>query len=155
MKTAGSFAAIALCVAASGAAAQSLDDGRLFARMGGCNDCHTVNFAESGGTTPESEWLKGSPVGFRGPWGTTYPANLRLVLKDLSEDDWVAYAQSLETRPPMPWYDLRVAPETYLRGFYKLVRSLGDPGEPAPDYVPPDREPKTPFIVFAPPQMPK
>jgi hypothetical protein len=155
MKSVPLLAVVAFSAATGCAAAQSIEEGRLLAKLGGCNDCHTPGYAESAGKTPESEWLTGGRYGLRGPWGTTYPANLRLLLRKMSEDEWVAFARTFETRPPMPWYDLHEAPESMLRGFHRFVLSLGDPGKPVPDYVPPDQEPKTPFIVFAPPTMPK
>lgn len=49
---------------------------------------------ERGLAVHESEWLVGMPVGFRGPWGTSYPKNLRLTAQQLSEDVWV------QTRTP-------------------------------------------------------
>lgn len=128
----------------------SVEHGQYVATIGGCNDCHTPGYPESGGKVPVSLWLTGVPVGFRGPWGTTYPTNLRLFLSERSEDEWVEHARTFETRPPMPWFNLHVMTETDLRSFYRFVRSLGEPGQAAPDYVPPDQEPKTPFIVFVP-----
>lgn len=56
----------------------SVDRGRYLITIAGCNDCHTAGYPESGGKVPEFQWLKGSPIGYQGPWGTTYPANLRL-----------------------------------------------------------------------------
>ena len=155
MRRLETFAIVALCANFDLAAGQSIDEGRLLAKLGGCNDCHSPGYAESAGKTPESEWLTGGRYGLRGPWGTTYPANLRLLLAQMSEDEWVEYARTFETRPPMPWYDLREAPESMLRGFHRFVLSLGDPGKPVPDFVPPGEEPSTPYIVFAPPTMPK
>lgn len=55
--------------------------GKYLVEIGGCNDCHTAGFGPSGGTTPESERLLGSNLGFRGGWGTTYPSNLRVMYK--------------------------------------------------------------------------
>src|SRR4051794_39593567 len=52
--------------------------GKYLVQIGGCNDCHTAGYAQNGGQTPTTDWLTGLPVGFRGPWGTSYPANLRL-----------------------------------------------------------------------------
>ena len=40
-----------------------------------------------------------------------------------------------------------------LRSFYRYVKSLGEPGMPAPAYVEPGVEPITPYIAFE-PQMP-
>ena len=44
-----------------------------------CNDCHTPGYMQKGGAVPVGEWLTGTPVGYQGPWGTTYAANLRLT----------------------------------------------------------------------------
>jgi mono/diheme cytochrome c family protein len=59
--------------------AAAIARGRYLIRMMGCNDCHTKGFAPSGGQVPESQWLAGDTLGYRGPWGTTYPSNLRGV----------------------------------------------------------------------------
>ena len=58
----------------------AIDRGKYMLIVGGCNDCHTADFAARSGDVPEREWLKGSgKIGFSGPWGTTYGSNLRLV----------------------------------------------------------------------------
>lgn len=131
-----------------------IERGRYLAKTAGCNDCHTPGYALNGGKVPEDKWLTGDSVGFRGPWGTTYPVNLRLYFATMTEDQWVARAQNLETRPPMPWFAIRDMTESDQRAIYRYVRALGTPGMAEPDYVPPTQEPKTPFIVFV-PQMPK
>ncbi|MCB0220883.1 MAG: cytochrome C [Chrysiogenetes bacterium] len=127
-----------------------LERGEYLVRLGGCNDCHTPGYSQSNGTVPRDQWLTGVPVGFRGPWGTTYPVNLRYYMERYSEDEWVSIAKTLQTRPPMPWYDIQKVPEEDLRALYQLLRSLGPVGEPTPAYLPPDQEPATPFIVFVP-----
>ena len=129
------------------------DRGRYVVTIGGCNDCHTPGYALSAGKTPEKDWLVGDSLGWRGPWGTTYPANLRLYMQDLSEKEWVQKAKTLETRPPMPWFVLHEMTETDLRAIYRYIRALGPAGSPAPAYVPPNQEPKPPFVLFpAPPK---
>lgn len=62
-----------------------IERGRYIARIAGCNDCHTPGYAMSGGQVPEQAWLTGDAVGWRGPWGTTYPTNLRLRMAAMSE----------------------------------------------------------------------
>ncbi|WP_198552548.1 hypothetical protein [Psychromonas sp. MB-3u-54] len=64
--------------------------------IGGCNDCHTAGYGQSGGAILEEEWLLGDSLGFRGDWGTTYAANLREYVEGLSEDDWVSKAKTLK-----------------------------------------------------------
>jgi mono/diheme cytochrome c family protein len=126
--------------------------GRYIARIAGCNDCHTRGYIPNNGNVPEKMWLSGDNFGWRGPWGTTYGSNLRLFVKDMSEDDWVKVAKTLNRKPPMPWFNLNDMKESDLRALYQFMKSLGDPGKPAPAFVPPDKEPKPPYATFpAPP----
>jgi mono/diheme cytochrome c family protein len=128
----------------------SIERGRYLVRIGGCNDCHTSDFMTKNGEIPEDRWLLGNGVGFTGPWGTTYAPNLRRHLLAMTEDDWVHSVRVMETRPPMPWFNLRAMAETDLRAVYRYVRSLPANDVPVPDYVPPDRPPATPHIVMVP-----
>ncbi len=131
----------------------SVERGRYVVVIGGCNDCHTAGYAEAGGNVPEEEWLKGDILGWRGPWGTTYPPNLRLSLSEMTEDEWLEIARTFETRPPMPWFNIHAMTETDIRSLHRYVTSFEDLGEPAPEYVPPGEEPEGPFVQFpAPPQ---
>lgn len=130
-----------------------VERGRYITRVAGCNDCHTPGYLMNEGKAPEEVWLIGDTFGWRGPWGTTYPPNLRLFINGLTEEQWVEVARTLRRRPPMPWFNLNVMEEDDLRAIYHFVQSLGDPGKPAPAYVPPDREPPPPYATFpAPPQ---
>lgn len=133
--------------------ARLIERGRYVVKLGGCNDCHTPEFAMKGGQVAEKEWLTGDSLGWRGPWGTTYPTNLRLYMAQLSEDQWVKAARTMNARPPMPWYVVRDMHERDLRALHRFVRSLGPAGQPAPAYVPPDQQPAGPVIAFpAPPK---
>lgn len=130
-----------------------VERGRYITRIAGCNDCHTPGYLMSDGQTPEEMWLIGDTFGWRGPWGTTYAANLRLFVARLTEAQWIEAARTLRRRPPMPWFNLNRMEPDDLRAMYHFVRSLGDPGKPAPAYVPPDQEPPPPYATFpAPPQ---
>ena len=129
------------------------DRGRYVVSISGCNDCHTRDYAASGGKVEEKDWLTGDSLGWRGPWGTTYPVNLRLYMQGISEKDWVAKVKTLETRPPMPWFNLRRMSDADLRAVHRYIRSLGPAGEPAPAFVPPNQEPRPPYVSFpAPPK---
>jgi cytochrome c1 len=130
----------------------SIERGIYVTLIAGCNDCHTAGYRQSSGTTPQAEWLKGTSLGSQGPWGTTYPTNLRLYMAALTEDQWVENARTLKARPVMPWFNIRAMTETDQRSVYRFIRSLGAPGDPAPDYVPPGGMPKTPFVVEIPQQ---
>jgi mono/diheme cytochrome c family protein len=130
-----------------------IERGRYIARIAGCNDCHTPNYAQTGGKVPEKDWLVGDRLGWRGPWGTTYPANLRLALSRLSEAEWINNARTVEYRPPMPWFALRDMSEDDLRGLYRFVRSLGPAGDMVPAYLPPGQAPQGVAVLF--PMPPK
>lgn len=127
--------------------------GRYVVQTSGCNDCHTPGYGLSGGKTPESEWLTGDSLGWQGPWGTTYPANLRLYFNAISEKEWLKRAKSFETRPPMPWFNVHAMSNADLRAMYRYIRHLGPAGKPAPAYVPPGGTATTPVVTFpAPPK---
>jgi len=134
------------------ASAAELARGKYLVRIAGCNDCHTPGYLQTDGKVDEKVWLTGSPLGWRGPWGTTYASNLRLVLQSLSEEQWLKYVRA-PRRPPMPWFNVAAMSDQDLRAIYAYVRKLGPAGEPAPAYLPPDQEPKPPFVTFpAPPK---
>lgn len=136
------------------AEAQIVERGRYLVTITGCNDCHTPGYLASSGMTPEDLWLTGDSFGWRGPWGTTYGSNLRIVLQALTEDQWVTLAKTLTARPPMPWFSLNKMKEEDLRAIYQFIRQLGPVGEPAPAYVPADKEPAPPYATFpAPPSQ--
>ncbi len=124
----------------------SVETGRYLAVVAGCNDCHTAGFLQSGGNVEEAKWLTGNPVGWRGPWGTTYPANLRLIASQMTEDEWIEKYRTFNGRPPMPWWVLKEMKESHLRSIYRYLRHLGPAGEMVPAYVPPNQEPQTPYM---------
>jgi mono/diheme cytochrome c family protein len=144
--------AAALCAAAPVTASAddeaALERGRYLVRIAGCNDCHTKGYPQAEGLVPESDWLLGDRLGWRGPWGTTYPGNLRLFVVEISEEQWLAVARSARFRPPMPWFALRDMTDEDLVAIYRLLRHLGPAGEPVPEWVPPDQEPKGPHVLF-------
>lgn len=125
--------------------------GRYLVRTSGCNDCHTPRFPELGEKVPESEWLTGVPVGWRGPWGTSYASNLRRHLEGYSDaTTWIAMVKSRQGLPPMPWSSLHAMTEDDLRAVHSYIRSLGVAGEVMPGPVPPDQTPGTPYLNLEP-----
>ncbi len=129
--------------------AASIARGRYLVTISGCNDCHTPGGMEKGPAVPEAQWLTGLPVGFQGPWGTTYPSNLRLALGSMTEAQWLQKARQ-ERLPPMPWFNLREMTDADLKAIYAFVRSLGVAGVAAPAYVAPGGKVQTPYFVFVP-----
>jgi mono/diheme cytochrome c family protein len=122
-----------------------VERGKYLVVVTGCNDCHTAGYLLSQGDVPEEEWLTGNPVGWRGPWGTTYGANLRTLVDSLTSEQWVVLTKTLKARPPMPWFNLNALKEQDSLAMYEYIRHLGPAGAPAPAYVPPDQSPKTPY----------
>ena len=134
------FATAGLALSLSGTVAQdvSVDYGAHIAVIGGCHDCHTVGYNESGGQVDANVALKGSPAGFEGPWGKTFAKNLRLTVKDMSEDDWVNFSDTFQAAPPMQWYNVQAFTDVEARSLYHYIKSLpGDLGEQAPPAIPP------------------
>ena len=146
----GASALLAACESAESApaapqvvAASDIEAGRYMVRVGGCNDCHTPQYARTGGAQPpESEWLKGSNEPHTGPWGVSYGKNLRLTVARMSEDEWVQLLNTGSSLPPMPWPSVRAMSESDQRAVYRYIKSLpGDVGAPAPAPIPPGTAP--------------
>ena len=148
----GAVAVLSYAVTAvvAGAADDSqVAHGRYLVTIGGCNDCHTAGYLQNDAKVPESQWLMGQPVGFQGPWGTTYPSNLRLVVSKLTEDQWLLHARA-QRLPPMPWFNVAKMTDDDLKAIYAYIRSLGEPGVAVPAYVAPGGKVTTPYFVFVP-----
>src|SRR5215207_3875231 len=130
----------------------SVEHGLQVSITHGCHDCHTAGYAESEGNLDPSAALKGSSIGWRGPWGTTYALNLRLTVaeKAKTEDEFVNFARTLKTRPPMPWFNVNAMEENDLRSLFQYIKSLGEPGKQMPEAVGPGQEPKTPYYLLQP-----
>ncbi len=126
--------------------------GRYLVQIAGCNDCHTPNYMESAGDVDESLWLTGNPVGWNGPWGTTYPPNLRLVAQTLTEQQWLIHART-PRRPPMPWFAVRDMTDEDVASIYRYLRYAGPAGGPAPAALEPGEQPQGP--VFSAPKPPQ
>jgi mono/diheme cytochrome c family protein len=122
--------------------------GRYLVKIAGCNDCHTAGYAVSGGNVEEKSWLTGDALGWRGPWGTTYASNLRLLVQTMTADQFVKHARSDQRRPPMPWFNVRDMSDDDVKAIYAYIKHLGPGGKAAPAYLPPAQEPKGPFIQF-------
>jgi hypothetical protein len=121
--------------------------GRYLVRIGGCNDCHTGGFAASDAKIPEADWLEGSPLGFRGPWGTTYAINLRQFAAGMTEAQWQAQVV-MPAKPPMPWWALKWMTSEDRRALYAFIRHLGASTKETPADLPPGVAPPAPFISW-------
>ncbi|MEJ8846848.1 c-type cytochrome [Variovorax rhizosphaerae] len=140
--------ALAETAALSKAPASQLQRGRYLVQVAGCNDCHTPGYAPQNGKVDEKLWLTGDALGWSGPWGTTYPTNLRLLLAGMSEKQWLHHARNMEPRPPMPWFNVRAMTDADLKAIYAYTRSLGAAGVAAPAYAPPGTQASGPVVRF-------
>lgn len=152
----GAISACTLLFAAVGSAADAprspdsdlIRHGRQLTVIAGCNDCHTRGFAPSGGKVPEAQWLLGDSLGYAGPWGTTYPTNLRRRLASMDLAAFKAYARTLTTRPPMPYWALNAMSDRDLEALHAFTKSLGPAGEDAPAALPPGVAAPGPVVRF-------
>ena len=128
----------------------SIKAGEYLSVIGGCHDCHTPNFAEKNGHVPEKDYLIGTPYGFKGPWGVTYPANLRLLVNEISPKAWVQILKHNIGKPPMPWVATNKMSEEDLNSIYLYIKNLGPIGTKVPLATEPGQKAKTPFIYFVP-----
>lgn len=122
--------------------------GKYLVEIAGCNDCHTKGYVSTGGKIPESEWLRGDTIGHYGPWGTTYASNLRLVASRMTVTEWIIITKNSKFRPPMPWFSLHAMKKQDLADIYSYIKSLGDIGVPAPNFLPLPARPPEPYINY-------
>lgn len=134
---------------------QVLERGKFLVGYGGCNDCHTPGWAEHGGQAPKDMLLTGAGMNFQGPWGTTYPPNLRLLVQQLTLEQWITTLRSTKTRPAMPWWTFRYLSDQDLAAMYAYIHSLGPAGKPAHAFVPPGQAAPMPYfkLVLPPPPV--
>jgi mono/diheme cytochrome c family protein len=125
-----------------------LERGRHLIRIAGCNDCHTPGYVQKNGQVDEKLWLTGDSLGWAGPWGTTYATNLRLMMANMTERQWLHHARHMEPKPPMPWFNVRAMSDAELKAIYAFTRSLGAAGVPAPAYVPAGQKAQGPVVQF-------
>ena len=115
---------------------KSVEKGRFLVKKLGCNDCHTAGYLQSGGNIPENKWLTGDTIGWRGPLGTSYGSNLRLLINAFKEEEWIEMAKTLKSRPPMPHPILNAMNNEDLQAIYWFIRYLGPSGKPVPAFEP-------------------
>jgi hypothetical protein len=125
-----------------------IERGGQLIQIMGCNSCHTPDYIVKRSNIPEEDWLVGGTLGFRGPQGTSYPTNLRLLLNNMSEEDWLVLAVKIREDSPMTWIMLSGTPEQDLRAIYRFVRHLGPKGNPAPARLPAGVTPPTQYVEY-------
>jgi cytochrome c553 len=127
--------------------------GAYLAIVAGCHDCHTQNWTDSRGKVPPADQFTGTSLGYRGPWGTSYAANLRMQVARQAEDRFVKILVTNdggEGRLPMTYHNTALMSEADLKSIYRYIKSLGPKGERVPRASKPDSIPKTPYIQLTP-----
>ena len=66
----------------------------------------------------------------------------------MTRQQWISRVRSMETRPPMPWFNLKSMSNQDLSALYAYVKALGPAGQPAPAYVPPGTQVTGPVVKF-------
>lgn len=106
--------------------------------MAQCNNCHTDGYQASGATLPERRWLDGTSRQWFTREGTVWATNLRLLVRDLTVENWVLLARSSRARAPMPWWSLHDMTDEDLRALYAFSYSLGPSGQRTSAFIPVD-----------------
>jgi hypothetical protein len=125
-----------------------IERGRHVIKTMGCNFCHTPDYMIKRSSIPEEDWLVGSTLGFRGLYGTAYPTNLRLLLNNMTEDEWLVLAKRMRKDSPMAWVMLPKTVDQDLRAIYKFVKHLGPKGTPAPSRLAAGVMPTTQYVDY-------
>jgi mono/diheme cytochrome c family protein len=138
-----------------------LQRGEYIATVGGCNDCHTPGTFY--GAPDFKRQLSGSELGWRGPWGVSYPSNLTPDI-ETGLGSWtnVEIERALRSGvkkdgtpilPPMPWPNTaRLTPED-MSSLIAYLKSLPPVSHKVPAPLPPDGVAKgATFQLPAPPE---
>jgi mono/diheme cytochrome c family protein len=148
-----SVVCIAAALALMGAApakdtnAARIQRGGYLATIEGCNDCHTPGTLY--GAPDFSRRLSGSELGWRGPWGVSYPRNLTPDM-ETGIGSWTEkqIVDALRTGmrpngkpllPPMPWPNFTALTDEDAYALAAYLKSLPAVSHKVPDAVTPDQ----------------
>jgi len=133
--------------------------GKYLVTVLGCNDCHTPGYFY--GAPDEARKLSGSELGWKGPWGVSYPRNLtpepQTGIGAWSENDIVTAIRTGKRPdgrmllPPMPWPDLAALTDEDATAIAKYLKTLTPVPHTVPDIVPPGSPAKGSFFALPPP----
>ena len=152
-------AAVAFAAATKSNSAGKVARGKYLVSVMGCTDCHTPGTFYGG---PDmSRFLSGTEMGWAGPWGTVYAANLtsdpETGLGKWSEAE-IAKAIRTGNRPDgrqlapiMPWMNFRNLTDADAAGIAAYLKTLPPVKHAVPAPVAPGETPKGPVLVFPPP----
>jgi mono/diheme cytochrome c family protein len=138
---------------------QKIARGKYLVVVENCIDCHTPGtFYNAPDTT---RWLSGSEIGWVGPWGTSYAANLtpdmETGLGAYTEDDIVnVFRHGMKKNgtpvmPPMPWPNQAHLTDDDAYSIAAYLKSIPAVSHKVPALVPPGKDAGGSRIVFPPP----
>jgi mono/diheme cytochrome c family protein len=133
--------------------------GKYNATMFGCQDCHTPGFFY--GAPDSTRQLSGSEVGWQGPWGVSYPANLTPD-KETGLGTWTdqqiidAFRKGVRPdgtllRPPMPVPNFAHMTDADAQAIVAYLRSIPPVKHMEPAAVPPGGKATGAVMVVPPP----
>jgi len=133
--------------------------GRYLVSIMGCGDCHTP--ASLYGKPDMSRMLSGSELGWKGPWGVSYPRNITPD-KETGIGTWTeAQIVRAITRgqrpdgsallPPMPWPELANLAPADARAIAAYLKTIPAVKHEAPKVIPPDQPATGAYLDFPPP----
>lgn len=140
-------------------AASRVERGRYLVQVTGCNDCHTPGTFY--GAPDAQRMLSGSEMGWAGPWGVVYAANLTpdstTGLGQWSIED-ITKALRTGNRPDgrqlatvMPWLNFSNFTDEDVRSIATYLKSIPPVTHEVPKPVPPGAEVQGPVLAFPPP----
>lgn len=152
-------AAVAFAAATKSTIVGKVARGKYLVTVMGCNDCHTPGTFY--GAPDMKRFLAGSEMGWAGPWGTVYAANLtsdpQTGLGKWSEAE---IAKTIRTgnrpdgrqlAPVMPWMNFASLTDADALAIAAYLKTLPPVTHAVPAPVAPGETPKGPVLVFPPP----
>jgi len=141
------------------AATTPIERGAYLARVSGCHDCHTPGTLY--GAPDMKRALSGSDLGWKGPWGVSYPNNLTpdaaTGLGTWTDEEIRRAIQNgvrkngSPVAPPMPWPNFAHFTRQDAMAIIAYLRSIPAVVHKVPDRVPPNGTPLGPVLDFPPP----
>jgi mono/diheme cytochrome c family protein len=138
---------------------QKLARGQYLTVVVGCNDCHTPGALF--GAPDMRRQLAGSELGWTGPWGTSYPANLTpdssTGIGKYSEDDIVntirkgVKPSGAPVLPPMPWPDFAQLSDEDAYAIAAYLKSIPPIVHAVPANLPPGQRASAALVFPRPP----
>jgi mono/diheme cytochrome c family protein len=139
--------------------AEKRERGRHLATIGGCFDCHSPGGMH--GAADPGRALSGSEIGWRGPWGTSYAANLtpdpETGIGDWTEDDIVRAMRTGVSKsgrkilPPMPWQNYAQLSDDDAYALAAYLKSLPPIAHHVPQPLPPEQQSGVAIVIPPPP----